>query len=760
MIDQLQRIGFAAIPLVTAFTFASIFFTSMRFVGNRLSPDTNANIELWLKGDYQDSWLKIFCDVFDKVFGKKHLSLKTFFRSAIVSISSVFVLYFIFSTVFQVLGSRTPSNISLIKVLIIGGILNIIPDYISLFETRWILKKFSKFSSFIGNLGILFLDLVISATIILSSIYLFQHFRGEEINSWIELVAIFSIYSIFFYSTFITSVWSWLFFISKWFVALISKTKLRTWLDLKTNPMATIGAVGAILIFVFSLLITPQITTDKNNDITAFDEFLCKTFPSEICQHHARRLSSDEEKALDYLTKSCEAGNIDECINIAYIYYENERVNAYELLAKACYNERVTACLSIAKRDLEGINVAQNIAKAIQIYKEYCQKTYYSACSSYSQVYSEGIYVDKDLSKAISIIEPYCDDDSFHEISCVTLGNIYILEYANDDQKIDQVKKWYERLCTEQNECTHLASLYYNGIGYEKNLDKVLTLLKPYCLALEGNEPDAMSCYLSGLALYEISDAPLAREASAISFWAACRMSSDIGCRRLAYAYLEGTGIERNIDRAISLLEHSCKVDDPSACLRLSIIYRTGSHVERSLSKGETYAQKACKLKDEYACFLVNKLYTKNPNVPNYWASALNKYEANCNRGDGYSCYWAGLIYNNGDSGIADNNTAANYFTLSCKYADEYGCFELAYMNEYGLGIPRDAIKAEELYEIACNAELAPACYHLGLMYKQEKGVVAPKSKIYLLLEQACNGKFKSACDELDVKVIDKSALE
>lgn len=553
---------------------------------------------------------------------------------------------------------------------------------------------------------------------------------------------------------------SWLFFISKWFVTLISKTKLRGWLDLKTNPMATIGAIGAILIFVFSLLITPQITTGQKNDIAAFDEFLCKVFPSEICQHHARRLSSDEEKALDYLTKSCEAGNIDECINIAYIYYENERVNAYELLEKACYNERVTACLSIAKRNLKGINIPQDIPKAISIYKDYCQKTYYSACSSYSQIYSEGKYADKDILKAISIIEPYCNDDSFHEISCVTLGNIYILEYADDDQKIDKVKKWYERLCTEQDECSSLALLYYNGIGFEKDLEKVLTLVKPHCFELESKKPDAMSCYVSGLALYEINDAPLVRQASAISFWAACKLSSNLGCKRLAYAYLEGTGIDRNIDQAIGLLEHSCKIDDASACLNLSIIYRTGSHVERNVIKGETFAQKACKLQDEYACFLVDKIYTKNPNVPNYWANALSKYETNCNRGDGYSCYWAGLIYNNGDSGIVENTTAANYFTLSCKYADEYGCFELAYMNEYGLGIPRDAIKAEELYEIACNAELAAACYHLGLMYKQEKGVVASTSKVYLLLEQACNGDFKTACEELDVKVIENSTLE
>ena len=116
---------------------------------------TYAALTLWLKGDYESTWSEQFCGLFDAVFTDRHLSLRCFLRSSIASIISVFLLYVLFAEIGgDALKDRFAEefqSVSLWQALLLGAVINIIPDYLSLYETRWLLHRLEKITSLWGQ---------------------------------------------------------------------------------------------------------------------------------------------------------------------------------------------------------------------------------------------------------------------------------------------------------------------------------------------------------------------------------------------------------------------------------------------------------------------------------------------------------------------------------------------------------------------------------------------------------------------------------
>jgi len=137
-----------------AFTISLSFYAIITWFGTRhLSIDSKETLTLWLWGEYESTWATHFCNMFDAVFGKRHLSWQCFFRSSIASLVSVILFYILFAKVLGVMSERTPANLPFLFVLLAGPFLNFVPDYLSLFETRWLLYRFRHINSAFGHLS-------------------------------------------------------------------------------------------------------------------------------------------------------------------------------------------------------------------------------------------------------------------------------------------------------------------------------------------------------------------------------------------------------------------------------------------------------------------------------------------------------------------------------------------------------------------------------------------------------------------------------
>lgn len=385
----------------------SFYYVCVAFGERHSTPEIKKQLSRILVGELEDTWAGHFRNLFDRVFGKKHLSLMCFTRSSVISILAVLLIYLFFSKIVGVL-DRAPEGITLLKAIVLGTLINIVPDYISLLETRWLLKHIDRFKSFWSQILVLLVDVVITGVIIWIPINVIKYFLDGTQVSIVEMLAVFSIYSVFFYSTFVTSVWTWLYFISCWVLKGFKKfaPKLRHPID--ENPEAQIGAIGALIVFLIAFVAKPVFEAPDQYLPTPFDKKLCELFPRDACSHIAR-LTYDEKTFWLYVEKSCKGGRLDDCAELASYMLDGDEKKSLELAERACKGGINYGCGILGFIYEKGEIVSKDLSKAFELYSRGCEEYDSYSCYNIGRMYEFGFAVDRDISKAISFYEQACE---------------------------------------------------------------------------------------------------------------------------------------------------------------------------------------------------------------------------------------------------------------------------------------------------------------------------------------------------------------
>lgn len=194
------------------------------------TPDAKRSAADWIKSIAAKSTSQTivesprwFIEAFDRIFGDRHLTWRCFLRSCVASIMAVFVMAIVWIVLdpnaWQQYSKSFQSHEIFFGILILASLFNLVPDYISLLETRWILHR----SAHVGikKLTVLLvLDVIITGTIFACVATLFLFLWGFGIEDIIELLSAGIRFrslgdgvsgGIFFYSTYFTSVWLYLF---------------------------------------------------------------------------------------------------------------------------------------------------------------------------------------------------------------------------------------------------------------------------------------------------------------------------------------------------------------------------------------------------------------------------------------------------------------------------------------------------------------------------------------------------------------------
>jgi hypothetical protein len=163
-----------------------LFYGMVKFfdtVGDRLNDDTRLEIAVWLRGvktsEMVQGWPDTFAKVFDRLFGRKHLSWRCFWRSCVASVITATVVYF------ALLGSSSRGMLQIfsigfgtyvfgipgLPVVIAWGVftmfVNVVPDYVSLLKTRFFLKVIASSQSAFRRVSILLGDAILTTMIAL-----------------------------------------------------------------------------------------------------------------------------------------------------------------------------------------------------------------------------------------------------------------------------------------------------------------------------------------------------------------------------------------------------------------------------------------------------------------------------------------------------------------------------------------------------------------------------------------------------------------
>ena len=309
-----------------------VFYKATDFATSHLHKDRKAALSLWLEGSYQSTWSTHFCNVFDRLFGENHFAPRCLALSAVVSILAVLAIWVVLDPILGLISLRAESRMTLTQALLLGAAINVVPDYLSLYETRWLLKIFERVRHPLLQFGVLLLDALVTGAIIYFAVKLYVFVTATEPVSAIEMIALFSIYAVFFYSTFVTSVWAWGFCLSSWFVRL--SASLRGWLDFDEAPGRALALLSAGVVLIGAVALRPLLVIDERG-LTRFDAGLCALFPATACMH-AARLTADEQQKLDFLGKACLGGITEECLATGLAIYQIKPAEAKSLWERAC----------------------------------------------------------------------------------------------------------------------------------------------------------------------------------------------------------------------------------------------------------------------------------------------------------------------------------------------------------------------------------------------------------------------------------------
>lgn len=218
---------------------------------------------------------EFLADSFDFVFGSKHLTWGCFFRSCMVSFFCMFIVAVIWISIrpWEVANLYERSGFwnPLLYIVAYGLILNIIPDYVSLLQTRLIIGKLK-----LEKWSLLFwmiVDLVLTVTIAsLIWVFLLTYDMGFLISYSEFSDGILSLSNfvnrdtppmgIVFYSTFFSSVWMWI------YAASISVSKFTKHLDRfqffsikylfrEEQPFISLGAISIVIVSLIYILVFP-----------------------------------------------------------------------------------------------------------------------------------------------------------------------------------------------------------------------------------------------------------------------------------------------------------------------------------------------------------------------------------------------------------------------------------------------------------------------------------------------------------------------
>jgi TPR repeat protein len=225
-------------------------------------------------------------------------------------------------------------------------------------------------------------------------------------------------------------------------------------------------------------------------------------------------------------------------------------------------------------------------------------------------------------------------------------------------------------------------------------------------------------------------------------------------CRQLGAAYLEGTGVSKDLPRATALFVQACNGGNMAACSALALEYLEGPSSERNPKAAVEMYQKACTGGFKPACRNLGLVLRDGRGVPPDPVGASLLLDKACRGGVPLACTYAGDL----DTVLAAKlgpsrmKQAIGHYKQGCEAGDPTACRQLGVVYLEGKGTPKSATAAAVWLQRACLPDDPVACRLLGaLLVQGAPGVARDVERGKQLLTRACDAKDDEACKLLQL---------
>lgn len=349
--------------------------SAITVIAFKLSKGTEDDLVRWLTGKQDEAtWAKSFNQLFDGIFGPSPFTLRFTCASILASLLSVVVLFALMDN-FGSLGLRARSDLSLGATLVSALAVNLVADYLSLLETRFLLRRMPR--NWVLQAGVLFAGAIFSGLIIWVAIalYLRSPLYVGQAESFAEVLGLFSIFSVLFYSTFLTSVLSWGYVLSAWIMRLATRMRLASWTGVTDHPVTVLTSLLGLIVFAGALLVAAPLQKNAGG-LSLADALLCRISEDRVCLKVAD-LSDSPAQKLSMINQLCRMREYQDCILTG-------RIRADQLIGQLqalCDRQVAVACTNLGYLHGEGIGTAADPAAAARLYRQGCELGYEPACS-------------------------------------------------------------------------------------------------------------------------------------------------------------------------------------------------------------------------------------------------------------------------------------------------------------------------------------------------------------------------------------------
>lgn len=360
----------------------------------------------------------------------------------------------------------------------------------------------------------------------------------------------------------------------------------------------------------------------------------------------------DTQKAVEYLEKAADIGNVYAQTELAKIYIK------------------------------EGND--DNIKKAIVYLEEIASKNNDRAQYILGKFYLDKESKNYDITRAIKYLEASADQGN--QYAAYQLGKVYLDKETSEYDKSKAIK-YLEASADQGNQYAayQLGTVYLNKETPEYDKSKAMMYLEA-----SANQENQFAQYQLGM-VYLNKENPECDKNKAMKYLeASANQKNQYAQYQLGMLYLDKEMPEYAKNKAIKYMKASADQGNEFAEYQIGKFYINIENKEYNIHKGLQYLDSSAKKGNEYAQYQLGMIYLRKDS-PEYDKNKAMKYlEVSANQGNQYAEYQIGKLYLDIENKEYNVNTGVKYLESSAKKGNEYAQYTLGKYYWHNSQIPQN----------------------------------------------------------------------
>ncbi|WP_229724285.1 caspase family protein [Cribrihabitans marinus] len=397
---------------------------------------------------------------------------------------------------------------------------------------------------------------------------------------------------------------------------------------------------------------------------------------------------------------------VDACDMLAGNPYDSERVTAgtRQFILDRNFDAAIVACELAVDRQPEVVRFWAQLARAYRAAGRYeearewqvkaVEAGYVNAMVYLGQMHLDGQAVAQDFARAYELFEAA---EEAGDIAALTALAWVHRAGVGVPQDYAVARGFYEQGAARRNDwaMTNLAEFYQKGLGVERSPELAE---RWYLQAANSGELTAQTRLAR---MYQDGDG-IPQDFDKARFWFETAASRGVpnGLTRLGIMYEQGQGTATDVEAAARLYVRAARAGDGEAYFRLGRLYASRTPLFDDPARAALLLERAIEKRVYGAERELAKLHETGRGVPKDMARARDLYAAAA-EGNPWAARDAGRAFASDDGVEPDFARAAEWYRRAVEGGVPWAAWDLAKLTEAGRGVDRDRVGALVLYATA-----------------------------------------------------------